>query len=237
MIAFFKKLLGFKYRLAILVPYRDREAHLAEFIPYMKEFLPKRHPNLIFQIYIIEQTPEKLFNRGKLMNIGYTIAKENCDYICFHDVDMLPEDSSCNYSYSSHPTQLATYLDRWGYREVLGSWVVQKSYWGGVTIIPNDCYQIANGFSNDYWGWGPEDKDLHDRCIKQGLTFKRRLGRYRCLDHKRTDKASPSVRKNADLLQTRLHGDICKEGLSNLEYTVLEEKTLEPDVFFITVDL
>ena len=41
----------------------------------------------------IEQADDKPFNRGKLLNVGYTLACDNgCDYFVFHDVDMLPED-------------------------------------------------------------------------------------------------------------------------------------------------
>ncbi len=238
-ISFFKKLFTSQHRLAILIPYRDREAHLAEFVPYMKGFFQKHHPNLPLQIYVIEQTHEKLFNRGKLMNAGFTIAKNNCDYICFHDVDMLPEEGHCNYSYSPYPTQLATYLDRWDYQVPRADgWDVRKFYWGGVTLFPNDCYELINGFSNDYWGWGSEDMDLHQRCLHQGIFLKRRNGRYTCLDHKRADKQSPSAVKNRIRQKTISNIDnICEEGLNNLEFKVLGEKTLETDVFFITVEI
>ena len=106
----------------------------------MNDFFKKYHSSLDFKIYIIEQTPEKLFNRAKLLNIGYDQAKDYCDYICLHDVDMLPEDESCDYSYSNYPKQLATYLSRYDYKTLIdrktraGQWSVLTHYWGGVTI-------------------------------------------------------------------------------------------------------
>lgn len=225
-------------QLSILVPYRDRKTHLAKFIPHIKEFFSQYHPRLPFQIYVIEQVPGKLFNRGKLMNIGYSIAKKNCDYISIHDVDMLPEEKCCNYSYCSYPTQLATYISRWDYRLVVGNLDVRKSCWGGVSIVPNDCYEMVNGFSNDYWGWGPEDQDFYHRCITNGLPFKRRDGRYYCLDHERADGKSPDVLENYRRFKMRENSkSIAKEGLSNLEYKTLDEITLEPDVFLITVEV
>ena len=40
-------------RLAVLVPYRDREAHLAEFVPHMRQFLSAQ--GIPFQIVVVEQ--------------------------------------------------------------------------------------------------------------------------------------------------------------------------------------
>ena len=43
---------------------------------------------------MVEQTPTEEFNRGALMNIGYTEALkvDNFDCFAFHDVDLVPED-------------------------------------------------------------------------------------------------------------------------------------------------
>ena len=65
----------------------------------MKMFLHHMHP--IFQrqlldytIFVIEQSPKEDFNRGALMNVGYTEALKLDDFDCFafHDVDLVPED-------------------------------------------------------------------------------------------------------------------------------------------------
>lgn len=68
--------------LAIIVPYRDREDHLKEFIPHMNKYLPDA------KIVIVEQADEKPFNRGKLLNVGF--LETDFFYYCFHDVDHLP---------------------------------------------------------------------------------------------------------------------------------------------------
>ena len=79
-------------KLAIIVPYRDREEHLARFVPHMDKFLS----DIDYKIFVIEQDNDKPFNRGWLLNVGYKIAeKQGYDSFCFHDVDMLPEDNSC----------------------------------------------------------------------------------------------------------------------------------------------
>jgi hypothetical protein len=96
-----------------------------------------------------------------LLNIGYTYAKkDNCDYVVFHDVDMIP--FRVDYSYSEIPVHLATRfknVDRFMFDE----------YFGGVTLFPIDVFEKINGFSNKYWGWGYEDNDLLYRCIKNGV--------------------------------------------------------------------
>ena len=77
-------------RLAVIVPYRNRKKQLEKFIDHTSKYLSNRD----FEYYIIvaEQADDKEFNRGKLLNIGFKEAvKRRCDYVVFHDVDMLPE--------------------------------------------------------------------------------------------------------------------------------------------------
>ena len=64
----------------------------------MKDYIK----DIDYEIFIIEQSDDKPFNRGKLLNAGYKYALDKgCDYFVFHDVDMLPED--VDYSYSDKP--------------------------------------------------------------------------------------------------------------------------------------
>lgn len=115
-----------------------------------------------YEIFIIEQSDDKPFNRGKLLNVGYKHAVEKgCDYFVFHDVDMLPED--VDYSYSDKPLHLATHLQEHDYETTF------FDYFGGVTMFTKEDFKTINGFSNEYWGWGFEDDDLLVRCIKSDL--------------------------------------------------------------------
>jgi hypothetical protein len=115
-----------------------------------------------YEIFIIEQTDDKPFNRGKLLNVGYKYAVDKgCDYFVFHDVDMLPED--VDYSYSEKPLHLATHLQEHDYETTF------FDYFGGVTMFTKKDFKTINGFSNEYWGWGFEDDDLLVRCIESDL--------------------------------------------------------------------
>lgn len=35
---------------------------------------------------------------------------------------------------------------------------------GGVTSLTESQLKKVNGYSNDFWGWGGEDDDMHTRC-------------------------------------------------------------------------
>ena len=88
-------------RLAVIVPYRDRAEHLALFVPYMRQYLA----HLPFDIFVVEQTDGKPFNRAKLLNAGFDQVSPRYAYCAFHDVDMLPVNA--DYSMSPDPMHLA----------------------------------------------------------------------------------------------------------------------------------
>ena len=151
------------HKLGIVVPYRDRYEHLIQFKKSISNYLKSK--DIEYVLIIVEQDDAKLFNRGKLLNIGFLRAvKEKCDYVVFHDVDMLP--INVDYGYSDVPIHLATDLmdsNSTYKREIF------DTYFGGVTMFPVKDFTIINGYSNDYWGWGYEDDDLFKRCIFKGV--------------------------------------------------------------------
>ena len=120
-----------------------------------------------FEIIVVEQSDDKPFNRGKLLNVGFLEAKRlECNYVVFHDVDMLPVD--VDYSYSDIPIHLATnFISPPEEKER----VLFDTYFGGVTMFPIDVFEDIDGYSNKYWGWGYEDDDLLYRCIKKGVNL------------------------------------------------------------------
>ena len=79
-------------KLAVIVAFRDRDAHLKVFLHHMHPIFQRQL--LEYRIFVVEQTPTEEFNRGALMNIGYTEAFKVDDFDCFafHDVDLVPED-------------------------------------------------------------------------------------------------------------------------------------------------
>lgn len=144
-----------KHKLGVIVPYRDREDQLKEFVPYMQKYLE----NIDHTIIVVEQCDDNDFNRGKLLNIGYLAAiKQGCDYVVFHDIDLLP--IKVDYGYADRPTHLIGEITTpEGFDRTLFD-----EYFGGVTIFPVDVFQAINGYSNEFWGWGFEDDNLMLRC-------------------------------------------------------------------------
>ena len=146
-------------KLGIIVPYRHRIEQLQIFIPLIKEYIEEK--NIPYEIIVVNQDDAKQFNRGMLLNIGFKHAlKLKCNYVVFHDIDMLPID--VDYSYSEIPLHLATDFileDGEKNRELF------DEYFGGVTMFPVDIFEKINGYSNKYWGWGYEDTDLLLRCV------------------------------------------------------------------------
>ena len=150
-------------KLGVIVPYRNRELHLDLFKKHMIEYLNKKDIN--YELIIVNQDNAKQFNRGMLLNIGYKYAKRlGCNYLVFHDVDMLP--LNVDYSYSEIPLHLATnflHQPNEKDRETF------DQYFGGVTMFPLKTFEKINGYSNKYWAWGYEDDDLLLRCKEYGI--------------------------------------------------------------------
>ncbi len=147
-----------RHKLGIIIPYRNRKKHLNTFLLHMTDYLKKKE--LKYEIIVVDQDNAKQFNRGMLLNIGFTYARKlKCDYVVFHDVDMLPVD--VDYSYCDKPLHLATdFVLEPGEknREIF------EEYFGGVTMFTVEDFEKIDGYSNKYWGWGYEDTDLLLRC-------------------------------------------------------------------------
>ncbi|XP_048584719.1 beta-1,4-galactosyltransferase 7 isoform X2 [Nematostella vectensis] len=83
--------------LGVVVPYRNRFEELLEFVPHMNKFLSEK--KIRHRIFIMNQVDKHRFNRASLLNVGYLVARNECDYIVMHDVDLLPLNSKLFYGY------------------------------------------------------------------------------------------------------------------------------------------
>ena len=97
-----------RYKVAVIVPYRDRETNLYIFLRHLHPFLIKQ--NISYGIYLIEPVKNVTFNRALLMNIGYLeslrLSSQKWNCFLFHDVDLVPEDErniyTCNEEIPRH---------------------------------------------------------------------------------------------------------------------------------------
>ncbi len=149
-------------KLGVCVPYRNREAHLKEFIPRVGKFLEER--GIEYAMYFGHQVDDKLFNRGAMKNVAAEQAfKDGCDYIVWHDIDMIPLDNHCDYSYpKDNPRHIAIHISKTNYH------LKYADYFGGAVLFTKEQVEKTNGYSNGYWDWGMEDDDLFWRCVLEG---------------------------------------------------------------------
>jgi len=147
-------------KLAIIVPYQNREEQLYKFLGHMDWYLGDKFEN--YTIYIVEQESPTLFNYGALCNAAVDILKdEGYSYFIFHDIDLLPQEG-CDYSNLNiqYPTHISSkILD-------IHKLKPYPHYTGGVFKISKEHFERINGFSNDYWGGGFEYLDLLYRMNK-----------------------------------------------------------------------
>jgi len=156
-------------KLGVCVPYRNREEHMNIFVPHVTKFLEDR--GIEHTIYLAHQCDDKLFNRGLMKNIAAKHAfDDGCDYIVWHDIDMVPEDESCDYSFpNDNPQHIAVRISQSDYQ------LKYEEYFGGAVLFSKEQVERTNGYSNDYWDWGMEDDDLFWRCVMEGYAEKTKL--------------------------------------------------------------
>lgn len=177
-------------RLAIIIPYRDRRDELDIFLPHMYEFLSNKQ--IDYKIFVAEQSDDRPFNYGKLCNAVVNEIKDEFDYFCFHDVDLLPINDNSEYYPCDLPTRIFTYDE---YNSDVAPY---EEYFGGVTIFPKETFIKINGFSNDYWGKGYVDLDILKRLSLNEIELQKTYNysskelfecdlKYRCIKYEGTE--------------------------------------------------
>ncbi len=120
-----------RQRVAIVIPYRDREEHLKTFLHHIHPIMMRQQ--LDYGIFAVNQVRAKLtvhswtvvtmmsfqtdslpFNRATLFNIGYLEASRSYPWDCFifHDVDLLPEDDRNMYKCENKPKHMSVGMIR-----------------------------------------------------------------------------------------------------------------------------
>lgn len=203
--------------LSIIIPYRNRAQHLAQFLKHYRPKLPDA------EFLVIEQSINKQFNRGLIKNIG--ALQSQADYFIFHDVDMLVQGPA-DYSYPEHPTHLATQASQFGWK------MPHDKYFGGVVAFNRADFEKINGYSNQFWGWGGEDDSLYYSVIANDLQVDRREHRYLSLPHPKDHPTGFDPDKMTQAKKPRK----AKDGLNNCKFKIIGERPI-PKGRVITVDI
>lgn len=153
---------GYKagHRLAVVVPFRNRFEELLQFAPFIHAFLNRQH--IRHEIWVINQEDSHRFNRAALINVGFLLSRNECDYMVMHDIDLLPLNDRLLYSYNeAGPVHITA--------PNLHPLYHYDAYIGGILIMTRRQFEKVNGLSNQFWGWGREDDELYMRLKDAGL--------------------------------------------------------------------
>lgn len=153
------------HTLAVIVPFRDRFEEMLIFVPYLHKFLKRQ--KVRHKLFVVNQVDQYRFNRASLINIGYLHARETCDYMAMHDVDLLPLNANLSYRHpgpgSLFHVASPHYHPRYHYNKFVG----------GILIVTMEDFGRVNGMSNNYWGWGLEDDEFYTRIASAKLSIHR----------------------------------------------------------------
>ncbi|XP_048840330.1 beta-1,4-galactosyltransferase 4 [Brienomyrus brachyistius] len=220
-----------RQNVAILIPHRDREMHLLYLLHHLHPFLQRQQ--LHYGIYVIHQAGSSVFNRAKLLNVGFLEALKDYDWDCFvfHDVDLIPENDNNLYACERQPKHLVVGRNVTGYR------LRYEGYFGGVTAMSKEQFRNVNGFSNKYWGWGGEDDDLRIRVGIQKMKVLRppaAVARYTMIFHKRD--SGNAVNRNRMHLLERTRKIWKSDGINSCSYKTLSVERTKAYIN-VTVDI
>ncbi len=220
----FKETQNTHCKLAVIVSYRDnlvqnRRQQLETFVPFMTDYLMQLGAHYDFQIIVVEQAEDgRKFNRGKLLNVGFKIAKTlGYDYHIFHDVDLLPNDDllGCYGFYPHGPLHLAAVWNKYQHLAI---------FFGGVCSLTTEQFATLNGYPNNFWGWGGEDEELYHRIVDNNMTILNPIiGGFKELEHVHTKTLPNSVNQERFQLLAQRKDKTNNNGLSNLQIKRLDE--------------
>ena len=99
--------------------------------------------------------------------MGFNETKSTgCDYIALHDVDLIPRNDDLLYSFPENgPFHISA--------PCLHPKYDYPTFLGGIMLISRKHFQLLNGMSNRYWGWGMEDDEFGFRIREARLEVQR----------------------------------------------------------------
>eukprot|EP00079_Xenopus_tropicalis_P038727 XP_017952498.1 PREDICTED: beta-1,4-galactosyltransferase 1-like isoform X4 [Xenopus tropicalis] len=154
-------------KIAIIIPFRNRESHLRTWLYYMHPFLQQQQAD--YGVYVVEQTEDTLFNRAKLMNVGYSVAIKDYNYTCFifTDVDIIPMDGRNLFRCSDNPRHMANSVDKFNFKVVAMGMKVERP---DQTIARSKMISHKRDPGNESTGKSFHlIKKAHERLHKDGL--------------------------------------------------------------------
>lgn len=226
-----------KTKVTIVIPYRNRETHMTQFIDMFQKYFVDL--NSKFTLVFVEQCNEKPFNRGKLLNVGMKEFYNETDYFMNHDIDILPNMECIKSIYDMH---------KHNYDIVRISSPHEHSC-GRLVKFSTDILCTMNGYPNDIWGWGIEDRAFYFRCKYMNTKISSRMNNifsFKFLNHasniceylnekkKQSDIWTDEYLKR--LSKEQLNSIIMKNGFNDVEYRVIKREQKD-NIVVLKVDI
>ena len=226
----------------LAIPYRNRKIHLDYFLANTLPLLVKHIPAV--HVVIVEQSEDnRLFNRGKLLNVAFQEYRTSAQYFITQDVDTNPLESSIiNY-----------YCKEVGENAVMGIYNAECNTLGGIIKMRGDTMVACNGFPNEFWGWGSEDKALQNRCEFYDMTITKNILtndpavathftifndiQDRCVPSDATQKTQREYFMFRHLDTEAKQLAIENSGLKTLTYSILSRSEISDHVTHLVVEL
>lgn len=219
----------------IIIPYRNREIHLSIFLKNTEKYFKKYINN--FKIVIIQQEEGKLFNRGKLLNVAFSLYKDKTRYFITHDVDIIPSELAIKnlYCKESH--------------DVIRISVPHNKSFGQICKFSHDSIFDVNGFPNYIWGWGIEDRSLYYRYKILGKNISNDFSNsnnFTFLNHASNREIYKGKKKEISMKEEYIFNcnniieqkdHIISSGINNLVYKILGKKEINDNVEVIKVSI
>lgn len=212
------------HRLAIIVPFRDRFNELMQFVPHMTSFLMKQ--GIHFKIHVLNQVDDLRFNRASLINAGFSLVRGEADYIAMHDVDLLPLDDGLSYRFPGHGSPFHVSSPE------LHPKYHYPTFVGGIFIITSRDFELVDGMSNKYWGWGLEDDEFYVRLKEKKFSITRpqritsgRNASFLHIDNKWHKRDTAKLFNQREVTKRRDR----ETGLHNLRFKLVAEHELVVD--------
>lgn len=225
-------------KVTIVVPYRNRKQHMNQFIDMFR----KRFSDIDseFTLVFVEQCNEKPFNRGKLLNVGMKEFYNKTDYFINHDIDILPNMECIKSIYDTHE------LDY----DITRISSPHEDSCGRLIKFARNVLDTMNGYPNDIWGWGIEDRAFYFRCKYMNRKISSRMNNifsFEFLNHaSNACEYLNEKKKQSELWSDKFLNQLSKEelsfminknGFNDVEYRVINRDQKDNNIVVLKVDI
>ena len=169
------------------------------------------------------------------------ILCKDIKYFIFHDVDLNPKDKLIHL-----------YKKDIEKNNILGIINSPCITLGGIIKINKEDFLEINGFPNDFWGWGVEDRALYNRAIfynkkinynhyTNDKNINNIILKFNDIDdRKKTNynyKRDNEYYKFKKFSKEQQKKHIYMSGLNNLKYSIIDKTTIDKDIIKIKVSI